>query len=216
MSQRTRTTAQRERSYDEEPPQRYAWIVYAVGMLLVGGLAGYVLSSMTNGGAAPAAVVNTASTPASASSAPAAMVDEQALKTYRDILAKDPGNYQAAVNAGNILYDGKRYDEAVPYYQQAMRINGTDVNVSTDLGTALWYSGKPDAALAQYEVSLGLAPDHAQTLFNVGIVRSDGKGDFKGALQAWETLLRTNPAYPNASNVRTLISEARAKTGSAN
>ena len=103
------------------------------------------------------------------------MVDEQGLKTYRDILAKDPANFQAAVNAGNILYDGKRYDESIPYYRQAMQIKGDDVNVSTDLGTALWYSGRPDEALAQYEVSLRLAPDHAQTLFNVGIVRSDGK-----------------------------------------
>lgn len=216
MSQKHRTAPQRERGYDEEPPQRYTWMVYGVGMLLVGSLAGYALSILATPRQAAAGGVSVATAPAAAGSAPAAMVDEQALKTYREILAKDPGNFQAAVNAGNILYDGKRYDESVPYYQQAMRINGTDVNVSTDLGTALWYSGKPDAALAQYEVSLRLAPDHAQTLFNVGIVRSDGKGDFKGAVQAWETLLRANPAYPNASNVRTLITEARAKTGSAN
>lgn len=215
MSQRIRPAAARERSYDEEPPQRYTWMVYGVGMVLVGSLAGYSLSALATPRTPQAVGVAAATNPA-VSSAPAAMVDEQALKTYRDILAKDPANFQAAVNAGNILYDGKRYDESVPYYQQAMRINGSDVNVSTDLGTALWYSGKPDEALAQYEVSLRLAPDHAQTLFNVGIVRSDGKGDFKGAVQAWETLLRTNPAYPNASNVRTLITEARAKTGSAN
>lgn len=213
MSQRTRTAPARERGYDEEPPQRYTWMVYGVGMLLVGSLAGYVLSATVAPGRPAPAPTASAAQPATA---PAAMVDEQSLKTYRDILAKDPGNFQAAVNAGNILYDGKRYDESIPYYRQAMQIKGDDVNVSTDLGTALWYSGKPDEALAQYEVSLRLAPDHAQTLFNVGIVRSDGKGDFKGAVQAWETLLRVNPAYPNASNVRTLITEARAKTGSAN
>ena len=43
MSHRQRVTRQRERSYEEEPPQQYTWIVYAVGMLLVGGLTGYVL-----------------------------------------------------------------------------------------------------------------------------------------------------------------------------
>lgn len=216
MSQKKRIQPQRERGYDEEPAQRYTWMVYGVGMLLVGSLAGYVLSTVAAGGRPQAAIVSTAPASAPGAAAPAAMVDEQALKTYRDILARDPGNYQAAVNAGNVLYDGKRYDEAVTYYQQAMRINGSDVNVSTDLGTALWYSGRPDEAIAQYEISLRLSPDHAQTLFNLGIVRSDGKSDFKGAVQAWETLLRTNPAYPNASNVRTLITEARAKTGSAN
>lgn len=218
MSHRQRVTRQRERSYEEEPPQQYTWIVYAVGMLLVGGLTGYVLSTATGPrAAAPAAVATTAAPGAGlAADAPAAMVNETVLKTYRDIVARDPKNFQAAVDAGNMLYDARRYSEAVPYYQQAMAANGTDVNVSTDLGTALWYSGQADAALAQYEVSLRLAPDHAQTLFNIGVVKADGKRDYAGATRAWETLLQKNPAYPNAANVRTMLSEARAKAGQAN
>ena len=202
--------------YDIEPvgsPQ-YTWIVYAVAMLLVGGLAGYVLS-IAGPARSPAAV--TASAPAPVNAGPAAgMVDEVALKAYRDILARDPKNVQAAVSAGNMLYDAKRYEDAIPFYQQAMAADGRDVNVSTDLGTALWYTGRADAALAQYAVSLTIEPTHAQTLFNMGIVRSDGKKDFTGAVQAWETLLQANPSYPNASNVRTLIAEAKAKVVKAN
>ncbi len=196
--------------YDDEParPSQYTWIVYAVAMLLVGGLAGYVLSIAGNNGA-PAATT-TATAPVNAAPA-AGMVDEVALKAYRDILARDPKNFQAAVSAGNMFYDAKRYEEAIPFYQQAMAANGRDVNVSTDLGTALWYTGRADAALAQYAVSLTIDPAHAQTLYNMGIVRSDGKKDFAGAAQAWETLLQTNPAYPNASNVRTMIAEAKGK-----
>ena len=34
--------------------------------------------------------------------------------------------------------------------------------------------------------------------------------------QAWETLLQTNPSYPNAANVRTLIAEAKGKVGKGN
>jgi len=97
-----------------------------------------------------------------------------------------------------------------------MAADGSDVNVSTDLGTALWYAGQPDDAIAQYEVSLRLDPTHAQTLFNLGIVKSDGKRDYSGAVRAWETLLQVNPAYPDAQRVRTLIGEARAKSGVAN
>ena len=196
--------------YDDEParPSQYTWIVYAVAMLLVGGLAGYVLSIAGNNGA-PAATT-TATAPVNAAPA-AGIVDEVALKAYRDILARDPKNFQAAVSTGNMFYDAKRYEEAIPFYQQAMAANGRDVNVSTDLGTALWYTGRADAALAQYAVSLTIDPAHAQTLYNMGIVRSDGKKDFAGAAQAWETLLQTNPAYPNASNVRTMIAEAKGK-----
>ncbi|MGC4084329.1 MAG: tetratricopeptide repeat protein [Vicinamibacterales bacterium] len=202
----------RERSYDEEPPQRYAWMVYAVGMLLVGGLAGYVLSSATT---PRSHVVATAVAPAPAAPQ-AAVVNEAVLQSYRTILAKDPSNAQAAIDAANMLYDAKRYLDAIPLYRQALAARATDVNVSTDLGTALWYTGNADDALAQYDVSLRIDPSHAQTLFNIGIVKSDGKHDYAGAVRAWETLLQRNPAYPNAANVRSMLADARAKGGAAN
>jgi tetratricopeptide (TPR) repeat protein len=197
----------RERLYEEERP--YTWVVYAAAMLLVGGLAGYILAANPTVRSAPVAPVAQSPAPAAA---PAAMVDETELRAYRDILARDPKNVEAAVAAGNLLYDGKRYAEAVPFYQQAFGAK-PDINVSTDLGTALWYSGRPDDALAQYQQSLAIDPSHAQTLFNLGIVKSDGKSDFAGAAAAWETLLAKNPQYPNAAKVRTMIAEARAKSG---
>src|SRR5206468_5638956 len=131
--------------------------------------------------------------------APVPVVDESELRAYREILARDPKNLAAAVKAGNLLYDGQRYVEAIGFYQQAFALNPKDINVSTDLGTALWYSGRADAALVQYQKSLGLNATHAQTLFNVGLVRADGKRDYVGAVAAWDTLLKTNPAYPDAA-----------------
>ena len=50
-----------------------------------------------------------------------------------------------------------------------------------------------------------------QTLFNVGIVRADGKRDYAGAIAAWELLLQSNPAYAGASRVRELIADGRQK-----
>jgi len=206
-----RRHAVREKTFEDEPAGQYTWIVYAVGMLLVGGLAGYVLS-ISNGARLAAGVTPAAASAPAPGGAPAAgLVDEIALKTYRDILARDPKNIQAAVSAADMLYDARRYEEAIPLYQQAMSTNGSDVSVSTDLGTALWYTGRADAALAQYAVSLRIDPSHAQTLFNLGIVRSDGKKDYTGAVQAWEALLSSNPSYPDAPKVRSLISEAKAK-----
>jgi tetratricopeptide (TPR) repeat protein len=192
-----------------EPPNQYAWIVYAVAMVVFGGLAGYIIAmeSGRSASAAPAA----AAAPASPSTPATVAVDENQLRAYRDILARDPKNLQAAVGAGNLLYDGQRYQEAIGFYEQAFALNPSDINVSTDLGTALWYAGRPDAALAQYQKSLAIDATHGQTLFNMGIVRSDGKQDYAGAVEAWETLLRTNPGYPEAARVRSLIAGARAK-----
>jgi tetratricopeptide (TPR) repeat protein len=188
-----------------EPPSKYTWIVYAFAMVLVGVLAGYVLGSTSPARAsvAPAAAATTTA------AAPTPVVDESELRGYRDILARDPKNRQAAVKAGNLLYDAKRYPEAIGFYQQAFAINPSDINVSTDLGTALWYAGRADEALTQYEKSLAIDRNHAQTLFNLGVVRADGKHDYTGAIEAWEQLLKTNPTYPEAERVRLMIADAR-------
>src|ERR1019366_2523939 len=195
-------------TYEDE--QKYSWILYAVCTLIVGGLGGYMLAVAGTRPGAGVPVQTAAAAPPPAPAAP--LVDEAALQAYRDILARDPKNLQSAVKAGNLLYDARRYDEAIPFYQHAFLLNESDVTVRTDLGTALWYADRPDDALAQYERSLKTSPTHAQTLFNVGIVRADGKHDYAGAITAWEKLLATTPDYPNAAGVRELMADARLKS----
>ena len=187
-----------------ESPTEYAWVVYAIATLIVGGLGGYILSVQTI--QPPAQAAAQTSGPASAT-----IVNEAELGTYRNILARDPKNLDAAVKAGNLLYDARRYVEAIAFYQQAFAVNSSDINVSTDLGTALWYAGRADEALVQYQKSLAINPKHGQTLFNIGIVRADGRRDYSGAVTAWEMLLTTNPQYPDIPRVRTLIADARQK-----
>jgi tetratricopeptide (TPR) repeat protein len=195
------------REYDESP-NKYAWIVYAIATMMFGAIAGYIIA--VQAGRAPAAAPAAVAQPA-ATEPHVHVVDESELRAYRDILARDPKNAQAAVKAGNLLYDAQRYPEAIEFYRQAFALLPRDINVSTDLGTALWYSGRADDALAQYEQSLAIDAAHAQTLFNVGVVRADGKRDYKGAVAAWETLLTKNPTYSDTAKVRTLIADARAK-----
>jgi tetratricopeptide (TPR) repeat protein len=190
----------------DEPPTKYAWIVYTIAAGVAGLLAGYVIAAQ--GGRGPV----TTAIPTAPVAAATPVVDESELRAYRDILTRDPKNLTAAVKAGNLLYDAQRYPEAISFYQQAFALNPRDINVSTDLGTALWYAGRPDEALAQYEKSLAIEPAHAQTLFNVGIVRADGKHDYPGAIAAWDNLLKSNPTYPDVAKVRSLMAEARGKS----
>jgi tetratricopeptide (TPR) repeat protein len=193
-----------------ESPNKYAWIVYAIAFGMFGTMAGYIIAIETGNRPAAASVAQAATAPAN----PAApILDESELRAYREILARDPKNFAAAVKAGNLLYDAQRYPDAIGFYQQAFALQPTDINVSTDLGTALWYAGRPDEALAQYEKSLAINGSHAQTLFNVGIVRADGKRDYAGAVAAWDTLLRTNPAYADVAKVRSMIADAQVKIG---
>jgi tetratricopeptide (TPR) repeat protein len=185
--------------------------VTGVAGILFGVIVGYIIGagqaspSFQVAGPAPQVQAQAAAQPAAAT----AVVTDTEIQAYRDILTRDPKNAKAATDLANRLYDAGRYVEAIPYYQQAHAIDPKNVSVSTDLGTALYYAGRPDEALAQLERSLAADPKHAQTLFNIGIVKRDGKKDAKGAVEAWERLLQVDPNYPEAARVRALIAESK-------
>ena len=204
----------REGTYTTE--RRYDWMVYGLAVLLVGGLGGYILSVEGFGSrrVSPAGIVPATTSSPVPTQAPAGLVNEDQLRAYRDILARDPKNVEAAVSAANLLYDAQRYVEAVPFYEQAAALSPSDINISTDLGTALWYAGRPDDALRQFDRSLELNPTHPQTLFNAGIVAAEGKHDYARAAASWEKLLAAHPTYENVARVRQLIADAKAKARS--
>jgi tetratricopeptide (TPR) repeat protein len=182
-------------------------IVTGVAGAMFGIIVGYMLGvSQTSVGSAPvaAASVQTAA-------APAAAANEQELQAYKNVVASDPKNVRANIELANRLYDAGRYPESIPYYQQAFALDSSNVSVSTDLATALYYAGRADEALAQFDKSLTLDPKHAQTLFNIGIVKRDAKSDPQGAIAAWERLLANVPDYPDAPKVRTMLTELKQK-----
>jgi cytochrome c-type biogenesis protein CcmH/NrfG len=187
------------------------WALIAVACLVLGLAVGYVIFSGRQPAGAPAA-----QEPASATGGQrVGLLDEQAAQALRNILARDPTNVQANTQLGNLLFDAGRYGEAVGPYQKAFDTDSRNVSLSTDLGTALWYSGKPDEAIAQFEKSLAIDPNHPQTLFNLGVVKRDGKKDLAGAVRAWERLLASNPNYPDRDKARQLLDQAKKELGTA-
>jgi Flp pilus assembly protein TadD len=207
MSRRTKYIIQE--SPAPQAPASANLLVGFIAGILFGALGGYVLGSQSlTARTIPPTVVPVAAVNPTAPLTPVA--NEQELQSFRNILAADPKNVRAAVELGNRLYDAGRFAEAIPYYQQAMALNPKDINVSTDLGTSLWNMGRADDALAQFERSLQIDAKHPQTLFNIGIVRVNGKKNPAGAVAAWERLLESNPTYPDQPRVRQLIADAKA------
>lgn len=123
-----------------------------------------------------------------------------------------PNDPDLLANIANTYYDGKDYQRAIEYYQKVLKFKPQDVNVRTDMATAIWYFGDADGAIKEYEQSLKFQPTHAQTLFNMGIVRWQGKKDNKGAIQSWEKLLASNPNYPDRAKVQQLIDQVSETT----
>jgi len=133
----------------------------------------------------------------------------QAAAPLLDAVNKDPNDYDSLVKLGNLLYDGKQFPDAIQYYQRALVIHPENPDVRTDMGTAYWYTGNVDKALAELQTSLKYRPGHPQTLFNLGWVRWQGKTDPKGAVEAWEQLLKANPDYPGKQQVEQYIAKAK-------
>lgn len=172
-------------------------IVYAVAGVVFGLLAGWVIGSQqATTRVAPAAAAQAAAPAANPQGTRAAVLDENQVKALQAVADKEPTNAQARVQLGNLYFDAERYDDAIKWYSEAIKLAPKDVNLSTDLGVCYYYTNQPDKALAQLQQSLAIDPKHTKTLLNIGIVRAFGKQDLPGAAEAWQKVIDISPDSP--------------------
>jgi cytochrome c-type biogenesis protein CcmH/NrfG len=124
-------------------------------------------------------------------------------------LKSNPTNADLLAQIGNIYYDTKQYPAAIDYYQRSLKSQPANASVRTDLGTAYWYSGNADYAINEFNKALSYQPNKPDTLFNLGVVKLQGKRDTDGAIAAWQKLLATNPNYENKEKVQGMIAQAQ-------
>jgi cytochrome c-type biogenesis protein CcmH/NrfG len=200
------------------PSQAYTM---AVICLLLGLALGYLLRGSSAVPVAPAVVATAATQEVGPPQVPgmggmpigqpnADLVDK-VVEPMLAALKQNPKDAATLTNVGNTYYDAKVYDKAIQYYSEALKVTPKNVNVRTDMATAYWYLGDAKHAVTELEKSLTQEPTHAQSLFNLGIVKWQGQKDPQGAIAAWEKLIQTNPNYPERQNVEQLIAHARDK-----
>ena len=124
-------------------------------------------------------------------------------------LKADPQNAALLAQVGNPYYDAKQYPAAIIYYEPSLKLQPSDTSVGTDLGTAYWYTGDADGAIAQFTKVLAIAPTKPDTLFNLGIVKWQGKKDVQERSSLGRHLLDANPNYENREKVLQLVAQAQ-------
>ena len=127
-------------------------------------------------------------------------------------LKTEPKNTDLLVNIGNLYYDAQEYPLAVDYYRRALQIKPSDAAVRTDMATAYWYLGEADTAIAEFNKALTYAPTNPSTLFNLGLVKWQGKHDSAGAIADWKKLLATNPNYEARDKVQQMLTDVEKQT----
>jgi tetratricopeptide (TPR) repeat protein len=182
-------------------------IAFGIAGIVFGLIAGWIIGSQQALLDPPASRAETRAQPAATPTAP--VLDEAKVTAFKSVADREPSNAAPRVQLGNLYFDAERYDEAVRWYSDALRLDATDVNVSTDLGVSYYYTNQPDKALAQFDQSLKLDPRHAKTILNVGIVKAFGKQDLAGAQQAWEQVVKLAPDSPEGQAARRALESLR-------
>jgi cytochrome c-type biogenesis protein CcmH/NrfG len=120
------------------------------------------------------------------------MADKQAAPLL-DKLKSNPHDSSLLVQVGAIYHTTHRFKEAADYYTRALEGDPKNVEVRTKLASSLYRGGDIEGAIAQLNRALTFDPRDANALFDLGMIKLQGKGDPKGALAAWQRLLKTNP-----------------------
>ena len=188
-------------------------VAFGVAGIAFGLIAGWIIGTEQAKPAAPPAA-QTASAPAqAASNTRAALVDDAKVNALKAIAERETKNAKPRIDLGNLYFDAERYDDAITWYEQAVKLEPNDPNLSTDLGVCYYYTNQPDKALARFEASLKVNPKHVKTLLNLGIVRAFGKQDLAGATKAWEQVLALDPNGPEGQAAKRALDTLKSAHG---
>ena len=128
------------------------------------------------------------------------------IKKYRDRLRSGPLGYVSYYNIGYLYEKKGMFDEAVFYYEEALKIKPDFTEAITNLGNIYEKKGDFDMALAQYKKALILNPSFAQGYFNIGAVLGN-QGNLAQAREYFKKALEIDPRYINAKESLEKVNE---------
>jgi cytochrome c-type biogenesis protein CcmH/NrfG len=188
-----------------QPSAGSAWQVKQVyAMAVISLVVGLAIGYLFRGSQSPAAPVQPAATAQPAAPAGgmgAQMPSLEQMKQMADkkaapLLEKlkgDPNNTDLLIQAGNIYLSTHQFKEAAGYFDRVLQVDPKNVAIRTEMASCIYYNGDVDGAISQLQQSLHYNPKDANSLFNLGMIKWQGKQDSKGAVAAWQELLKSNP-----------------------
>jgi cytochrome c-type biogenesis protein CcmH len=115
---------------------------------------------------------------------------------------------------GRAAFERQDFRMAIDHFKSVLDVEPDNPVALSYLGTVLWRGGHAEAGLEAVERALRIAPDYPLALWTKGLALYEGKGDYRGAIQSWETLMRQPLAPADADAVARMIAEARQQLAS--
>jgi cytochrome c-type biogenesis protein CcmH/NrfG len=108
-------------------------------------------------------------------------------------LKTNPNDTSLLAQVAALYHTTHRFKEASDYYNRAVTVDPKNVALRTKLASSLYRNGDVDGSIAQLNTALSYDPKDANALYDLGMIKLQGKGDSRGAVAAWQRLLKSNP-----------------------
>jgi len=131
---------------------------------------------------------------------------------FKERLAKDSSDIEAALTLGNIYYDNGDPVQSIQYYRRVLDINPDMPGVRTDMGTMLWRNNDMNQAEKAFRDAIACDPGFGHAYINLGLLLHRGKGELNEARIVWQQLLDNNPNHELAAKARQQLQENPALT----
>lgn len=142
-------------------------------------------------------------------SAQQALPNTGQLELLKNVIAKDPNNFNALVQLAHHYFDANQPMEAVKAYGDALALKPNDADLLTDQGVMFRRLGWYDKAIENFSRAADADPKHIHSLYNLGIVYRYDLNDFPNAIEAWGRFLQRDPQGESAQSVRSEIDQMR-------
>jgi tetratricopeptide (TPR) repeat protein len=123
--------------------------------------------------------------------------NEEAIASFRQAVALDPGYVNAHNNLGNAVLEVEGLEAAVPHYRDAIALDPTHAKAHYNLATTLFKLGDAQTAEAHFRRAIESRPGFAAAQYGLGVAL-ERSGDSEGALAAYRAALASNPRLASA------------------
>ena len=140
-------------------------------------------------------------------SAPQPRVDPRVIRDLEATLRRDPKDFTALRELGNIRYDERDFANAAALYALALEARPDDIDLRSDRGSALLLANRIDEAIGELKIVLSKDPTHPQGLYIYSMALLEGKNDREGALSSLRKLVETHPEMPELNVIKQQIKQ---------
>lgn len=135
-----------------------------------------------------------------------------AIENYLLLLKIEPKCFAANLDLANIYVSQKKYNEALPYYNKAVSLNDSDLNLLNSRGMCYYYNDRFELAIRDFKRVLRFDPNNYSAYNNLGSATYNNQNiasastiDLNSAEKLFDKALELKPDFELAVRNRGIV-----------